>query len=596
MITTIRRGIALIPSGRRRKFMLVGMLALVVTGLEAVSALVVLLLMRLVLDGGELPPLPLIGDIETLLPRMTYDRLVTVGAFVFGAFFVIRAIIFLFQQYAMAKVIENTGVALSARLVNGYLSMPYEFHLKRNSSELIRNAYDNVQQLIASVFTPILTILAEVFMVVGLLLVLVFTSPYITLITTVGMGALVIVSLITVQPRLRAAGRERQQSAQRTLQYLQQGFEGFRDVKVLGRERAFGRSFVDVRSTMGRAQYRRAALLYVPRVMLETSFLLAIVVALAIAVRHGSVGGMLATLGLFAYAGLRLQPSLQKIAIAINSIRYAEAVVDDLTNELALISDAARRGAAEVINPAPLPFTHAVEFRAVGFRYQGADADALSDVNIVIRAGESIGICGETGGGKSTFLDLLCGLLEPTSGTILVDGVSLWGHTRAWQQNLGVVHQSAFLTDDTLRKNIALGVSDDSIDEDAVWQAINMSELGDVVADLPNGLDTVVGERGARLSGGQRQRVTLARALYRRPAMLALDEGTSALDNATEAKVMRNLASLGRGSTTVIVAHRLSTIERCDQIVYMERGYVVATGTYRELTASHAGFRAIASR
>ena len=596
MITTIRRGMHLIPIDRRRKFVLVGLLAVVVTVLEAVSAIMVLLLMRLVLNRGRLPTIPLVGDLRGLLPNMSYEQMVTVGAVIFGIFFAIRAIVFLIQQYAMAKVIENTGVVLSAKLVNGYLSMPYEFHLKRNSSELIRNAYDNVHQLTTGVFTPVLTVVAESFMVVGLLLVLVVTSPLVTFITTMAMGALVAISLTSVQPRLRAAGEERQQAAHHTLQHLQQGLEGIRDVKVLGRERTFGRSFTDVRQVMARAQYHRSVLMYVPRVMLETSFLLAIVVVLAVAVRERRVDTMLATLGLFAYAGLRLQPSLQKIAIGLNSVRYAEPVIDNLNDELALVVESRFHGEPDAAGLVPLKFSHSIEFQDVSFRYDSGDRYALSGINIAIRAGQSIGVCGETGGGKSTFLDLLCGLLEPTSGRILIDGMELSGRTRAWQKNIGVVHQSSFLTDDTLRNNIALGVGREKIDNSAVQRATRLAELGDVVTKLPNGLDTVVGERGARLSGGQRQRVTLARALYRHPAMLVLDEGTSALDNVTEAKVMRNLARAADGATLVIVAHRLSTIERCDDIIFIENGHVVATGTYDELTAGHASFRSIAAQ
>lgn len=590
----MQKGFALIPSERRTRFVLVGLMALVVTGLEAVSAILVIILLQLVLEPGEIPSVPIIGDLGRLFPASDYERLVLISAAAFGSFFLVRGGMFLIQQYAVSRVVQNTGAVIAGRLVSGYLSMPYEFHLQRNSSELIRNAYENVQQLASSVFLPISNIVIEVLMLVGLLCVLVVTSPQVTLIAMIVMGGLVFIALVGVQPRLRALGRERQEAARRTIQYLQQGLEGIRDIKVLGRERTFARSFVKVRHVMARAQYRREAFLYVPRVMVETSFLLAIVAGLAVAVIQGQVGVVLPTLGVFAYAGLRLQPSLQKVTMGLNQIRYAEAMLEDLTSEMNQVAanDARASGAGDV---EPLPFISALDFRHVAFRYAGASRDALNDVSLSIGRGETIGICGETGGGKTTFVDLLCGLLVPTAGRITIDEVDLGPNRREWQRNIGVVHQSSFLIDDTLRRNIALGVTDRDIDDSAVARAIEIAELADVVEYLPRGMDTVVGERGARLSGGQRQRVTLARALYREPAVLLLDEGTSALDSVTESRIMQNLVDDAGDMTIVVVAHRLSTIERCDRIFYIEGGRVIASGTYDELVKGSAGFRAMAT-
>ena len=595
MLANLRNAFLLVPSKRRTRFVLVGLMALVVTALEAISAIFILIVLRLVVDPGQIPTLPVIGDLQQLFPSSTYEQFVLAGALAFGIFFALRAFVFLLQQYAVARVVENTGVLIADELVQGYLAMPYEFHVRRNSSELIRNVYDSVQQLISSVFMPLSIMFAEAVLVLGLLGVLLVTSPLMTLAATLFMGGLVAVSLLGVQPRLRNLGRERQAAATRTLQSLQQGFQGVRDIKVLGREHTFARSFHSVRTVMARAQYQKSALLYVPRVMLETSFLLAILAALAIAARQGEMSSLISTLGLFAYAGLRIQPSLQKIAMALNNVRYSEAAAEDLRHEL-LLTATFRAKLELTIADEPLAFTNLLEVRDVSFRYAGAGDDALSHVDFEFRRGESIGICGETGGGKTTLLDLLCGLLLPTNGRIAIDGVTLGPeNARAWRHNIGVVHQSSFLIDDTLRRNIALGVRDDEVDGDAVAESIKIAQLEDFVAELPDGLDTIVGESGARLSGGQRQRVTLARALYRRPAVLVLDEGTSALDNATETRIMQHLLGGSEGTTLVMVAHRLSTIERCDRIVYIEAGKVAAKGTYTELMTASAGFRDIAS-
>lgn len=586
MPSFLRRVLDLIGPRRRRRFVLVGILSTIVSGLEAVSAALVLVILRLVLEPGEVPDLPLVGDVTRFLPGVDYEQFVVIAAVAFGIFFVTRGALFLFSQYAAAKVAENTGLLLANRLVDGYLSMPYTFHLRRNSAELIRNAYDNVQQIVNGIFRPVTYLIADVSMIVAMLVALVLVSPLMTLAAAVVMGAAVAITLAIIQPQIRQRGRQRQQAARTTLQQLQQGFGGIRDVKVLGREATFARSFFGARRQMAEAEYRRAALSHVPRFMLETGFLLFILIALTVAVTRAAASSVLSTLGVFAYAGLRLQPSLQRIAQAANTMRYAEAAVEDIAGDLAALDRAAAERAADDTDPEPLPVTRALTLRGVHFRYEGAEIDALAGVDLEIRRGESIGIAGPTGSGKSTLLDMICGLITSTSGQVLVDGGDLTGRVRAWQRSLGVVHQTSFLIDDTLRRNIALGVRDGEIDDHLIADCARIAQLEGVVAELPEGLDTLVGERGVRLSGGQRQRVTLARALYRKPSVLILDEGTAALDNETERAVLESLEELGGDVTLIIVAHRLTSMERCDRLIYVEHGRVCATGSFDDFAVA----------
>ena len=231
------------------------------------------------------------------------------------------------------------------------------------------------------------------------------------------------------------------------------------------------------------------------------------------------------------------------------------------------------------------------EVEEVNFTYEGADRPALEEVTLTIAPGEVVGICGPTGGGKTTLVDVITGLLEPTSGRVSVDGHDLREYDREWQRNLGIVPQMIFLTDESLRRNIALGVPTREIDETAVREAVELAQLSSFVDSLPAGLDTVVGERGVRVSGGQRQRIAIARALYRRPQVLIFDEGTSALDNQTEADLMRALERLRGDHTIVLVAHRLSTVRDCDRIVFLDKGRIAGLGTYDVLAETNAGFR-----
>jgi ATP-binding cassette subfamily C protein len=229
----------------------------------------------------------------------------------------------------------------------------------------------------------------------------------------------------------------------------------------------------------------------------------------------------------------------------------------------------------------------------VSFRYERGDRPALDGIDLTIERGTSIGVCGPTGGGKSTLVDVIAGLLEPTGGTVRVDGVDIHTDVMSWYEQLGVVSQVVFLIDDTLRNNIALGVPADAIDEGAVERALQLAQLQDVVRELPQGLDTRLGERGTRLSGGQRQRVAIARALYRDPEMIIFDEGTSALDNRTEADLVRAIDELHGHRTLVMVAHRLTTVRHCDRILVIENGRVSDSGTFDELVVRHPLFRSM---
>ncbi len=374
---------------------------------------------------------------------------------------------------------------------------------------------------------------------------------------------------------------------------IQQSLTGIRDVKILGRERFFAHQFVTDRAKNARAAYLTGTVAQLPRVLIETSLLLLILGFFVLAVGRGeTAASILPVLGVFSYAGMRMQPSLQKIVAGINSLRYATAPINEVYQELQELDRAGAR--RRVTSPDPLHFEEEITFEDVSFRYENTSAPALSDVNLRIAKGESIGVCGPTGGGKTTLVDLLAGLLDPTSGTIRVDGQDLRGQTREWQQNLGVVPQSVFLLDDTLRRNIAFGIPDEEIDESAVIAAVRLAQLSEFVGSLPEGLETRVGERGVRISGGQRQRVAIARSLYRKPSVLIFDEGTSALDSITEAELIGTLDSIRGERTIIIVAHRLSTVRGCDRIVLVTGGRIADIGDYDELLARSTEFRQLA--
>ncbi|MGH8914194.1 MAG: ABC transporter ATP-binding protein, partial [Acidimicrobiia bacterium] len=275
-------------------------------------------------------------------------------------------------------------------------------------------------------------------------------------------------------------------------------------------------------------------------------------------------------------------------------LQFATAALDAVYADLVMLDQVDRQLPSE--QPTSLPFRNEIALEGVGYSYAEADREAVQEVDLRIRRGDFVGICGPTGGGKTTLVDLMTGLLEPTSGVIRVDGRDIANHVRGWQVNLGVVPQNLFLLDDSLRRNIALGIPDDLIDEQAVDEAIRLAQLDDFVASLPKGLDAQVGELGVRLSGGQRQRVAIARALYRRPNVLVFDEGTSALDNVTEAQLVEMLEQVRGERTIMVVAHRLSSVRACDYIVFVDDGRVIAVAPFGELIETNPAFRDMAAR
>lgn len=567
-------------------------LALVVSGFEALGAVAIFALMSMITTPGDSFDVPIVGDLRTALPNVPEDRLVVVAAITIAAFFVIRGAAYVTGTYLQARVVFNAGARLSTRLMRGYLYMPYQFHLQRNSSELIRNSFDSVQLFVREVLTPVTKVVSEATIVLGVVVVLAVTAPVVTAVALVVLGPAVTFLLAVIHPRQKRMGRIVQLMSRQSLQSLAQSLEGIRDIKVLGREDVFKREFAEQRSHHARANYRYHGVREVPRTALETLLILFILGFFAVTeLVSGGSQSSFPVLGLFAYASLRLKPSLSRIMSGLNSVKFANTAIDDLYDDLVLVEAGARRRPRDVT---PLPYRAAIEIRDVSFTYEASPVPILHEVSTIIPHGSFIGIVGPTGGGKSTLVDIVLGLLEPTKGQVLVDGVDVHEHTAAWQSNLGVVPQTVFLIDATLRQNICFGLADDEVDEERVAQVVRLAQLDEFIATLPEGLDTPVGERGARVSGGQRQRIAIARALYRDPSVLVFDEGTSALDNRTEASLIRELEQLRGDRTILTIAHRLTTVQSCDQILLLEGGRITDRGTYDELVGRSTTFRTMA--
>jgi ATP-binding cassette, subfamily B, bacterial PglK len=589
MASRARRYLDLIEPGMRGRWVGVVVLAILVSGLEAVGAVLVYGLVSLGTDPSASIDAPVVGDVTRWLPDVAPDRLVAIAALAVALFFIARAFIVLGQRFFEARTTQLTGVALQSRLLERYLRLPYTFHLGRNSSELIRNTSESVGEILGSILAPVVRIITDGLVILVMVVVLLLTAPLATVLATVLLLPLVLVTLRVIQPRMRKLGEISQREGARSYQALQQGLHGYRDITVLGRQEFFLDEYRDARLAIARARYRRTMLSAFPRVSIEAAAITFIAgfVGLSAFVGDGSARS-LPIIGLFAYAALRIMPALNNIVTSLNSMRFGRAALEDVETDLAMPVP------PTLTEVPPLPFERELRCESVGFTYDGTSEATLSGIDLVVRRGESIGIVGATGAGKSTLIDLLVGLTRPTVGRITVDGVDLAGREAQWQRDIGLVSQHMFLLDDTLRRNIALGVADEEIEEEQLRTAVHLAQLGSFVDSLPDGLDTKVGERGIRVSGGQRQRVAIARALYRRPAVLVFDEGTSALDNLTEAALTEALTGLREQHTLITVAHRLSTVQDYDRIVFMSDGRIDDIGPYDELARRSDAFRRLA--
>lgn len=584
----LRKAIGLLEADKRNRWLMLIGLAVIVSLLEALAAILVFGLLSLVTLPDQAVALPFFGDLQQMFPDRSHEQLVSYLGISVAAVYSTRSIAYVVQSYAQNRVSHDAGASLAARLLRGYLYMPYVFHLKRNSAELVRNLYGATYEVVTNIFIPFIALASEILLALGIFAVLFAASPAVTLGGVAFMAPLIVLILRLIQPRLRALGEESQQLHRDNLQSIQQSLQGLREIKVMTAEAHFSEGFRTNRQAVARAYARRNVLFDVPRVLIETSVVLGVVLFLGLSVADGGAADRtLALLGLFAYAVLRLMPSLNRIIGSLSTIRFGAAAVEILHEDLQL--QLMQQANTDERAAEPQEFASEIRLEDVSFEYEPG-RKVLRNVSTTFRKGESIGIVGSTGSGKSTLIDILLGLIEPTTGSITVDGTELSDRS-SWQRNMGVVPQTTFLIDDSLRRNVAFGVPDDQVDEGLLSQAISSAQLLEFVAGLPDGLDTLIGERGVRMSGGQRQRLAIARALYRRPQILVFDEATSALDDRTESALMASLDSLKFAGTRIMVAHRLSTVARCDRVLLIQEGRLVDEGTLSDLRGRHPALR-----
>ena len=556
--------------------------------IEAVGALAVFGLLRLVVDPEQVRTAPVVSELFRLMPGGYPPRaVVALLALAVAAFYILRAAFLSWAEWLRMGTVYGSSAIAAERLFARYLAADYLFHVRRRSASLIEpmtRTSDIAFELGAG---AAVNVLAEVVTIAALALVLIVSAPAITVITVAVVLGVVLVPIVLTRRNWERIGAAERALSQQQLHLLQQSLGAIKDVKVTGRQPFFEERFRDVKRELGVTKQRRATAATVARLGVEATLILSMLIVVFLVMRAAIPSAyIVSVLALFAYTGFRVVPAANRIMLNVGYMREAHSWIRGMEEDMRRLKLPPARPYEHV--PPMLQSTLACE--DVSFRYEDAPALALDHITFTITRGQSIGIVGPTGAGKSTLVDLLLGLLAPTSGRVMIDGQPLEGRERAWQRQIGYVPQDVYLLDDSLRRNIAFGIPDSAIDEQRLARAMSLARLDEVVAALPDKLETVIGENGVRLSGGQKQRVAIARALYHDPQVLVFDEATAALDNQTEREVTEAISNIHGTRTVIAIAHRLSTVKDCDQLIYLRDGRMAGLGTYQELMRD-PGFR-----
>jgi len=532
--------------------------------------------------------------------RSGQNFLVSLGLLVIVAFYA-KALLSFNAQKAVFEFGYKLKGELSYKLMKTYIEAPYSFHLNTNSAELIRDITTTTDGVCIGLVMSLLTSISNAVIVLALMILLVKTN---------GMALILIAVLLPVvfgllkvtKKRLARWSKAGWDASGEMIRVLNHGLGGLKETRVIGCEAYFEQQMEEQTKKFAVNTSRVQSYGNLPRFIIE-AFMITFLVGftfLFITLNRGQEQNLTAVLGIFALASIRLLPAVGNLVSGINVVNTNMFSLDrlylnfkELEKEKLLSENYSATNSSELVLPkqVALPkysrqaisFAKEIVIDELAFQYPSANKKAIDGISLIIPKGQSIGLIGRSGSGKTTLVDVFLGLFIPQSGDIRVDGISVYGNLREWQNILGYVPQSIFLTDDTLERNVAFGVPDHLIDAGRVRKAIEMAQLSEVVAQLPNGIKTHVGERGVLLSGGQRQRVGIARVLYHEREILVFDEATAALDTETEQLVTEATKALSGEKTIIIIAHRLSTIEHCDRIYQIDQGQILKSGTYQEV-------------
>ena len=579
IIETVKIVWKLFTNSDRIAFTRIVVMVIVGMFLETISLGIVVPIIGILTQDDYQQKYPFIVDIFGNLSR---EELISAVMVAMVLIYIVRSLFLFWSLWIQKGFSASVSGRLSQSLFSTYLRQPYMFHLQRNSSTLMRNA-KNATAIVTCGVDPFLVLLTDGLVAIAMFALLIAVEPVGTLAVLLVFGLSTFVFQRTTRRRIDNWGYQVDYHETKILQHLQEGFGGAKDVKVLGRENEFLSQHEKHLGESIRINRIYNVILTLPRSFMEIITIGGLcLLVVSMVVRGRELADIVPILGLFAAAAFRVMPSINRLLMATQTLIFNRSIIASVYQDFLLDSP------DSLTVKSNTKFASQLELMDVSFQYPTAATASLQNVSLVVKRGEAVGFVGPSGAGKSTLVDVILGLFAPTSGVVKVDGQDVQQNLRNWQNQIGYVPQAIYLTDDTLRRNVAFGLNDENIDDNLVRDAIRLAQLEEFVATLPEKLDTVVGERGVRLSGGQRQRIGIARALYHNPSVLVLDEATSSLDTPTEHGVMQAVQALQGSKTVLIVAHRLSTVEYCDRLYKIENARITEEGTFDEVVQRSA--------
>ena len=562
---------------KKQKRAMVGIIFMMLIGaiLEALGVSVVVPIVQVVMDESALEKPGLVKSIYDFFGMKSQMQFTLVILGAMAAIFAIKNVYLYVQQKVLCHFVYTNQFRTSQRMMRNYLHKNYEFFLNADTAVVQRTITSDVNNMYALILN-LLQLVSEVIVFVILAVVLIISDWQMTLVVSGMLGVTLILINKAIKPVMRKAGKDNQDYYSGLFKLISQTVMGIKEVKVVAREQYFVDEYVKCGKGYVDAVQKYTLLTSLPRLLIETVCISGTVVYMMVLIAMGTpLSELITTLTVFAAAVVRLMPCATRINTYLNNISYFEpflmGVSDNLKDEINH-PDLKIEFAKE--DREKMPVKKAITLKDITYAYPNSEKLIFDHADMEIPIGKAVGIVGTTGAGKSTVVDILLGLLKMQGGAVCADDVDINTDYHGWLKNVGYIPQMIFMLDDTIRRNVAFGVSDENINEERVWEVLKEAQLDEFIRTLPEGLDTTIGERGIRLSGGQRQRIGIARSLYNNPDVLIMDEATSALDNDTEAAIIESVNRLHGKKTLVIIAHRLQTIENCDMIYRVEDGKI----------------------
>ncbi|MFP4514866.1 MAG: ABC transporter ATP-binding protein [Parcubacteria group bacterium] len=618
MLELIKKLKAILPPKDKLKVILLIVLMIIAGLLEVISIGLLSGFVAGVADPDILLNNQYVSSILSVLNIDSQRQILVFGTISLILIFLLKNIYLIGYKYIQSRFIYNRYRSISSRLFKIYMHVPYSFHLNRNSASLIRNVSTESRFIATNVMLPMLHITTEFVMALSIIILLLSVQPLVTLFTLITLGAVSFAFLKLTKKTMKRHGKKALEEREGIIKTANEGIGGFKEVTLTGRKPWFIRKFENSMLSLSKAEIFQQTTKQSVSPIIETIAIAGILLIAFILLKQGhSLAILSSILALFALSIRRLLPAINNIISQYNSLRYhaysVDPIYEDLTNlekyqnidSLNNIDKEDKdnkekkdnnKDEKENINKEEDKkennfLKKQIEIKNLDFKYQKDQELILKNISLSIKQGQAVALVGSTGSGKTTLADLILGLLKPSSGKIEVDKKDIYSNISKWQSNIGYIPQFIYLSDDSIKNNIAFGLEEDEINEEKLQKAIEVSQLKEFISQLPEKENTKIGERGIRLSGGQRQRIGIARALYDNPEVLVMDEATSSLDNITEKFIIEAIEKLKRNRTIIIIAHRLSTVKNCDTLYILKQGRIIDQGTYNELIAKNKEFK-----